>query len=140
MQVTSQGGRPGESEDVAILAQATSSLSPNPAMAWWGWKRGATAPPLQRRTKWHAYLDELVRKHPGNHGLDLDSISAEAVFVPVLFLFGEDSAGSIPAPEAVEVPSLTGPAKLLPIEGMADSALIPLGDSIRLLGEDDRTL
>ena len=87
-----------------------------------------------------AYLDELIRKHPRNHGLDLDSISAEAVFVPVLPLFEEDGAGSIPAPEAVEVPSLTGPAKLLPIEGMADSALIPLGDSNRLLGEEDRTL
>ena len=60
--------------------------------------------------------------------------------MPVLPLFEEDGAGSIPAPEAVEVPSLTGPAKLLPIEGMADSALIPLGDSNRLLGEEDRTL
>ena len=44
-----------------------------------------------------AYLDELIRKHPRNHGLDLDSASAEAVFVPALPLFEEDGAGSIPA-------------------------------------------
>ena len=38
MQVTSQGGRPGEREDVAILAQATSLLSHyrGSASPWWG--------------------------------------------------------------------------------------------------------